>query len=52
MNIEELCMESTHTMEEYLKVLEHENILGQNDKLIETVKDFLKIEGFKNIKIV
>lgn len=45
--IEELCIQSTHTMEKYLKVLIYENVLGQNDKIIETVKEFIEFLELK-----
>lgn len=50
--IEDLWFQSTYTMEEYLKVLEYENIFGQHDKKIEVVKELLKNESLRNIMIV
>lgn len=51
--IEDLSMKDTCNLEEYLDILNYENILGQHDNLIESIEFLLeKNESFKNIKIV
>ena len=52
MNIEDLCMEKTLSLEDYLKVLKYENILGQNDKQIKCIEDLCMETKFKNIRVV
>ena len=52
MNIEDLCMEKTLCLNDYLKVLKHENVFGQNDKQIKGIEDLLKNKKFKNIRVV
>ena len=52
MKIEDLCMERTLSLDDYLKVLKHENVFGQNDKQIKGIEDLLKNKKFKNIRVV